>query len=62
MSPPGYPPRLIMSQLSRMKRQHRYPPVGRCIYHSGSDWAGRLTMEHVIPEGLGGTLELPDAT
>jgi hypothetical protein len=47
---------------SRMKRQHRYPPVGRCIYHDGGDWVGRLTLEHVIPEGLGGKLELPDAT
>src|SRR5262245_45822408 len=48
--------------LSRMKRRHRYPPVGRCIYHDGGDRVGRLTLEHVIPEALGGMLELPDAT
>ena len=36
-----------------------YPPVGRCIYCGDSH---DLTLEHVIPYGLGGKIELPDAS
>ncbi|MBD8636712.1 HNH endonuclease [Stenotrophomonas sp. CFBP 13725] len=39
---------------------HRYPPVGACIYCGTT--SGRLTDEHVIPKGLGGTLVLPEAS
>lgn len=36
-----------------------YPSVGMCIY-CGSD--NDLTIEHVIPFGLGGKIELPDSS
>lgn len=36
-----------------------YPPVGKCIDCGNTD---ALTMEHVIPYGLGGKIELPDAS
>ncbi|NVL90304.1 MAG: hypothetical protein HWN69_04810 [Desulfobacterales bacterium] len=36
-----------------------YPPVGRCIYCGKID---DLTLEHVIPFGLGGKIEFPDAS
>jgi hypothetical protein len=45
-----------------MKRQHKYPPVGKCIYCGGDGSPGRLTREHIIPESLGGMLELPEAS
>jgi hypothetical protein len=48
--------------LSRMTRRHKYNPVGRCIYCNGDGKLGRLTLEHVIPESLGGMLELPEAS
>lgn len=36
-----------------------YSPVGRCIYCGSTD---KLTVEHIIPFGLGGRLELPDSS
>jgi HNH endonuclease len=54
--------KLAAPWLSRMKRQKRYPPVGRCIYCGGDGSPGRLSDEHIIPESLGGTLILPTAT
>lgn len=36
-----------------------YPPVGRCIYCGNTNG---LTLEHVIPYGLGGNIELPDSS
>jgi hypothetical protein len=45
-----------------MKRRHVYDPVGKCIYCGDDSNPGRLTIEHIIPESLGGTLELPDAS
>jgi hypothetical protein len=43
-----------MSTYSATKRV-KYPPVGQCIYcYETSD----LTMEHIIPKGLGGRYEL----
>ncbi|MBN1804659.1 MAG: hypothetical protein JW837_05370 [Sedimentisphaerales bacterium] len=36
-----------------------YPPVGRCIYCNNTD---DLTVEHIIPFGLGGRLELPESS
>lgn len=39
---------------------YRYPSVGACIYCGAT--SGRLTEEHIIPKGLGGTLVLPEAS
>ncbi len=39
---------------------HRLTPVGACIYCGATE--GRLTEEHIIPKGLGGTLVLPQAS
>ncbi|WP_132985020.1 HNH endonuclease [Luteimonas terricola] len=39
---------------------HRFTPVGACIYCGATE--GRLTEEHIIPKGLGGTLVLPQAS
>lgn len=36
-----------------------YSPVGKCIYCNSEDG---LTLEHVIPYGLGGRIELPEAS
>jgi hypothetical protein len=44
--------------LERIERR-RYPPYGRCIY---CDAEGGLSTEHIVPFGLGGTLELPEAS
>ena len=53
---------LMTSWFAQMKRRHRYPAVGTCVY-CGSDGAPeRLTDEHIIPESLGGSLLLPSAT
>lgn len=38
----------------------RLAPVGACIYCGVID--GRLTEEHIIPKGLGGTLVLPQSS
>jgi HNH endonuclease len=43
-----------------MKRQQTYAPVGHCIYCGSAD--GPLTLEHIIPEALGGRLLLPAST
>jgi SEC-C motif len=44
----------------------RYPPVGRCIYCDADTYepgtSRRLGDEHIIPEGLGGHLLLPEAS
>ena len=37
-------------------------PVGECIYCRGGGVPGRLTLEHIIRESLGGMLELPEAS
>jgi hypothetical protein len=37
-----------------------YPPVGQCIYCDKSD--AELSDEHILAEGLGGTLILPEAS
>jgi hypothetical protein len=55
-------PEVIPPPLSRMKRRHVYDPVGRCIYCGSDGLPGRLTLEHIIPESLGGALELPGAS
>ncbi len=44
--------------LEKLERR-RYPPYGSCIY---CDSLEGLTTEHIVPFGLGGTLELPDAS
>ena len=36
-----------------------YPPVGQCIYCGDTT---DLTIEHIIPHGLGGKLELPESS
>ncbi|MFZ7095482.1 hypothetical protein ACOPJQ_08675 [Luteimonas dalianensis] len=38
----------------------RTAPAGACIYCGATE--GRLTDEHVVPKGLGGTLVLPQAS
>jgi hypothetical protein len=48
--------------LSRMKRTHTYSPLGGCIYHISDQPAGPFRLEHIIPESLGGMLELPAAS
>lgn len=46
----------------RFKAPHtlRLQSVGACIYCGATE--GRLTEEHIIPTGLGGTLVLPNAS
>jgi hypothetical protein len=44
--------------LEKIERR-RYPPFGRCIY---CDTLEGLTTEHIVPFGLGGNLELPQAS
>jgi len=43
-----------------------YAPVGRCIYCGATEWFAqqprKLGDEHIIPEGLGGGLVLPEAS
>ena len=43
-----------------------YAPVGRCIYCGATEWSAqqlrKLGDEHIIPEGLGGGLVLPEAS
>ena len=43
-----------------------YMPVGRCIYCGSPEWSAgqvrKLGDEHIIPEGLGGKLLLPEAS
>jgi hypothetical protein len=52
----------VSPTMTRMNRVQRYPPVGKCIY-CGSDGApGKLGLEHIIAESLGGMLLLPDAS
>tara|TARA_R110001599_G_scaffold188304_2_gene382733 strand:+ start:175 stop:969 length:795 start_codon:yes stop_codon:yes gene_type:complete len=38
---------------------HKYPPYGECIYCGG---VSDLRIEHIVPFGLSGNLELPDST
>ena len=45
-----------------MDWRHRYDPVGRCIYCGKLRPEVSLHNEHIIPESLGGTLTLPDAS
>lgn len=44
--------------LEKIERR-RFSPYGGCIYCGAS---GDLTTEHVVPYGLGGTLELPESS
>ena len=39
---------------------HRYPPVGRCIYCGSAE--GQLSDEHIMPLALNGRLILPKAS
>ena len=43
-----------------------YAPVGKCIYCGSLEWspdkARKLGNEHIIPEGLGGRLVLPESS
>ena len=43
-----------------------YMPVGSCIYCGSKEWSAgqhrRLGDEHIVPEGLGGILVLPEAS
>ena len=53
---------IVPPSLKRMKRRHEYAPVGGCIYHTLGQPGGPFTLEHIIPESLGGMLELPEAS
>jgi hypothetical protein len=46
----------------QMERRYKYVAVGRCIYCGREPPIVALALEHIIPESLGGTLELPDAS
>lgn len=39
--------------------RRRYPPYGKCIYCDATEG---LSTEHIVPYGLGGTLELPQSS
>jgi hypothetical protein len=45
---------------ARRSTRVEFPPVGCCIYCTRKDAA--LTLEHIIPESLGGILELPKSS
>ena len=47
-------------EITRYEKPYRYPPANRCIYCGTTE--GRLTDEHIIPEGLAGNLILPKAS
>lgn len=47
-------------RLSERRQRVLLPTVGRCIYCGTTE--GKLSREHVHPEGLGGFLELPEAS
>ena len=42
-------------------KARRFDPTGHCIYCGGAG-AGKLTKEHIFPQGLGGGLILPEAS
>lgn len=42
-----------------MLDHHKYPPYGECIYCGESS---DLRIEHIVPFGLSGNLELPEST
>ena len=49
------------------QKKMRYLPVGRCIYCGSekfdpADPSHPLSLEHIIPEGIGGTYLLPEAS
>jgi hypothetical protein len=48
--------------LSKMIRAHTYASAGQCIYCGRPRGEVTLTVEHIIPESLGGTLVLPEAS
>ena len=50
-----------MRDLSKRMRteSRRLPSVGRCIYCPGTE---RLSDEHILPDGMGGRVVLPDAS
>lgn len=43
-----------------------YDPVGKCIYCGSATWSSnkdrKLGDEHIVPEGIGGNLVLPEAS
>jgi hypothetical protein len=43
-------------------RQPDEAPIGRCIYCNTGRDEQKLTREHVIPDGLGGVLVIPEAS
>ncbi len=48
--------------MTRMNWVHRYPPAGKCIYCGSDGASGKLGLEHIIAESLGGMLLLPAAS
>lgn len=39
-----------------------FPPVGRCIYCDSTGGDHKLGLEHIIPDGIGGSAFLPEAS
>jgi hypothetical protein len=46
----------------KIMRKHVYAPVGRCIYCGDGGGKNGLRLEHIIPGGIGGRLELPNSS
>ncbi|MEY9359594.1 hypothetical protein ABH994_002315 [Bradyrhizobium yuanmingense] len=57
------------TSIKRGDIRSKYPPVGTCIYCGSSTYSAKphvrkhpLGLEHIVAEGIGGTLELPEAS
>jgi hypothetical protein len=57
----GHPSARRMLRVKSINRWIKYKPAGCCIY-CGSAGDPTLHIEHIIPKGLGGKLELPQAS
>ena len=49
-------------QLPTATQLHTFAKVGRCIYCGAGPEEADLSLEHIIPEAIGGRLKLPDAS
>jgi hypothetical protein len=56
----GPPSTKHLNTIKIVSPAHEYAPAGKCIYCGRT--VGRLTIEHIIPQSLGGNLLLPKAT
>lgn len=48
--------------MQKMKQTKRYPSIGRCIYCGDASRPDKLTLEHIIPEAIGGELKFLGAS